>query len=70
MIKSKNGTVTITGKPGDILAELSEITEALYWKKIVTAEDLIMVLAKAILEAQQREKEEIEEEEKEEETDE
>ena len=69
MIKSKNGAITVTGNKVDILDEFADIVDALYWKKVLTAEDLIMVLAKGILEAKHRD-DEIEEEEKEEETDE
>ena len=69
MIRIKDSRLTITGNNKEVLHEFAEIVTALYWKKILSAEDLVMVIAKGILEAKELDKE-IEEEEKEDDTDE
>lgn len=67
MLKSKNGAITIKGKPGTIREELNDLLRALYWKNIVDAEDMVFILTKSILEAKDLDKEEEEEEEEDEE---
>lgn len=69
MIRIKDSRLTITGKHEEVLHEFAEIATALYWKKILSAEDLVMAIAKSILEAKELDKE-IEDEEKEDDTDE
>ena len=51
MIKSKDGEVKIKGKTPTIRDELCDLIRAMYWKKITSAEDLLMILVKGILEA-------------------
>ena len=63
MIKSKDGEVKIKGKTSTIKDELCDLIRAMYWKKITSAEDLLMILVKGILEAAKIEEEEDEEEE-------
>ena len=58
MIKSKDGEVKIKGKTSTIKDELCDLIRAMYWKKITSAEDLLMILVKGILEAAKIEEEE------------
>ena len=61
MIKSKDGEVKIKGKTSTIRDELCDLIRAMYWKKITSAEDLLMILTKAILEAEKLDEEDEEE---------
>ena len=51
MIKSKDGEVKIKGKTRTIKDELCDLIRGMYWKKLVDAEDLLLITVKAILEA-------------------
>ena len=57
MIKSKDRKVKIQGNTSTIRDELCDLIQAMYWKKITSAEDLLMILTKAILEAEKLDKE-------------
>ena len=63
MIKSKDGEVKIKGKTSTIKDELCDLIRAMYWKKITSAEDLLMILVKGILEAEKLDEEDEEDEE-------
>ena len=57
MIKSKDGEVKIKGNTSTFRDELCDLIRAMYWKKITSAEDLLMILVKGILEAEKLDKE-------------
>ena len=63
MIKSKDGEVKIKGKTTTIRDELCDLIRGMYWKKITSAEDLLLITVKAILEAEKLDEEDEEEDE-------
>lgn len=61
MIRVKGDDIRIAGNGQEIREEISKLIMAISWKGILTAEDMILAMAKGILEAKTMEEDDDEE---------